>query len=232
MRLLFILCLLVAPLAAAPWHFASGSTRTGLLELYTSEGCSSCPPAESAVAELRTAPGLWRDFVPVAFHVAYWDRLGWRDGFATRLFTDRQYAYAAQWRSESVYTPEFVFNGAEWRRGTSVPAASGSAGVLTVDCAADGTLRVQFAPPGDYEVHVARLGGGIASVVRAGENAGRTLHHEFVALQLLDAPLANGAAVLQLPLAATPGVARTALAVWVTRRGELAPLQATGGWLD
>jgi len=233
MRLIGLLCLLVLPLAAAPWHFASGTTRTTVLELYSSEGCSSCPPAESWLAGLREAPGLWRDFVPVSFHVAYWDRLGWRDRFASQQFTARQYAYADQWRSNSVYTPGFVLNGAEWRQSSSPPARSAeTASPLVVEYADDGQCRVRFAAAGDFEISAALLGGGIVSSVGAGENAGRTLHHEFVALRLESAPLVNGAATLNLPAAAVTGVSRRALAVWVTRRGELTPLQATGGWLD
>lgn len=233
MRLIGLLCLLVLPAAAAPWHFASSDTRTAVLELYSSEGCSSCPPAESWLADLREAPGLWRDFVPVAFHVAYWDRLGWRDRFASRQFTARQYAYADAWRSKSVYTPGFVLNGAEWRRGSAPPGRSTAAAeTLTVDYAADGQCRVQFAAPGDYEISAALLGGGIVSPVAAGENAGRTLRHEFVALRLENARLVDGVATLQLPVTPVKGVARQALAVWVTRRGDLTPLQATGGWLE
>src|SRR6267154_5087398 len=116
MRLMFLLVLLAAPLAAAPRHFTSGEGRTHLLELYTSEGCSSCPPAEAWLGDLRDAPGLWRDFVPVAFHVVYWDQLGWRDRFASKEYTARQYAYSAAWGSDTVYTPGFVLDGAEWRR--------------------------------------------------------------------------------------------------------------------
>ena len=68
---------LVSP--AAPVTFASTARQTSLLELYTSEGCSSCPPAEAWLSGLKDNPGLWRDFVPVAFHVDYWNYLGWRD---------------------------------------------------------------------------------------------------------------------------------------------------------
>ena len=235
MRLLCLLCLVVVPLTAAARHFASGSTRTSVLELYSSEGCSSCPPAESGMAGLREEPGLWRDFVPVVFHVAYWDRLGWRDRFASQPFTARQYAYAGQWRSDSVYTPGFVLNGAEWRSGSGWRApgpTTDSAGVLTIDYTDDGQCRVQFAAAGDYEVFAAVLGGGIVSSVTAGENAGRTLQHEFVALRLEKARLVEGTATVNLPVPAMAGVPRHALAVWVTRRGDLAPLQATGGWLD
>jgi hypothetical protein len=92
MRLILLCILLGGPLAAASRHLESGTTQTALLELYSSEGCSSCPPAEAWMASLRDAPGLWRDFVPVVFHVAYWDRLGWRDRFASEQFTQRQYA--------------------------------------------------------------------------------------------------------------------------------------------
>ena len=228
-----ILCFLVSvlPLVAAPRQFNSGEHRTHLLELFSSEGCSSCPPAEAWLGGLRTAPGLWRDFVPVAFHVAYWDRLGWRDRFATREFTARQYAYAAAWGGDSVYTPGFVLDGTEWRRSGEGPGPSSEkAGVLSVEYSAEGSCRVKFA--GEGEVHAAILGGGIVSPVRAGENAGRTLNHEFVALALVQAPLEKGCAEIKLPVPAIPGVNRHALAVWITPRGGLTPVQATGGWLD
>ncbi|WP_157693691.1 DUF1223 domain-containing protein [Opitutus sp. GAS368] len=232
MRLLLLPVLLAAPLAAAPLHFTSGEGRTHLLELYTSEGCSSCPPAEEWLGSLRDAPGLWRDFVPVAFHVVYWDHLGWRDRFASKEFTARQYAYSAAWGSDTVYTPGFVLDGAEWRRSTPPSASAGKTGLLAVEYADDGACRVTFAAAGDYEVHVALLGGGIVSGVKAGENEGRTLHHEFVALALTVAPLRDGAAELKLPRKAEPGVTRQALAVWITRRGDPTSLQATGGWVD
>jgi hypothetical protein len=233
MRLISVLCLAVVPMAAASRHFESGDRRVRVLELYTSEGCSSCPPAEAWIAGLRDAPGLWRDFVPVVFHVAYWDRLGWRDRFASPQFTARQYAYADHGRSQGVYTPGFVLDGAEWRPQTRPPAASGeSASPLTVEYTDDGQCRVQFAATGDYEVSGALLGGGIVSAIGAGENTGRTLHHEFVALRVESAPLVNGTAVLALPLAARSEATRQGLAVWVTRRGDQAPLQATGGWVD
>ena len=235
MRFPLLLCLLAGPLSAAPRHFTSGEGRTHLLELYTSEGCSSCPPAEAWLSGLRDAPGLWRDFVPVAFHVVYWDRLGWPDRFASKDFTARQYAYARQWGGDSVYTPGFVLDGVEWRKsgGQHPPAAAvQKTGRLALEYADDGTCRVSFDAVGDYVVQVALLGGGIVSVVRGGENKGRTLHHEFVALALKTARLEAGVAEVMLPVASRESKARTALAVWVTRRGELTPVQATGGWLD
>src|SRR5580698_1073863 len=96
-------------------RFQSPPTQTALLELYTSEGCSSCPPAEDWLNRLKSSPGLWTDFVPLAFHVDYWDRLGWSDPWASTSFSDRQRSYTKLWRGHSLYTPGFVLNGKEWR---------------------------------------------------------------------------------------------------------------------
>ena len=235
---LAVVTMATAARSAEPVRFTSGPARVSLVELYTSEGCSSCPPAERWLGQLRDAPGLWRDFVPVAFHVDYWNRLGWPDRFSTRDFTQREYAYAAAWGSESVYTPCFVRDGAEWRAREVPRAAAGApaAGTLTVDY--DGaTLRAEFVPAAGakpananaYELHAAILGAGIVSKVTSGENRGETLRHEFIALAL-----AHGAPDRDLALAvpAVAGVPRHALAVWVTRRGNLTPVQATGGWLE
>src|SRR5882762_404748 len=132
---------------AGEQHFSSGPARCSLIELYTSEGCSSCPPAERWLDALREDTGLWRDFVPVEFHVNYWDRLGWPDRFATHEFTQREYAYASAWGSGSVYTPCFVRDGAEWHNRTRPAAAPGpDAGVLTVVIAPTGAIRAEFVP--------------------------------------------------------------------------------------
>ncbi|HTQ30144.1 MAG TPA: DUF1223 domain-containing protein [Opitutaceae bacterium] len=225
---------------AEPLRFASGPHQTALIELYTSEGCSSCPPAERWFAGLRDDPGLWHDFVPVAFHVNYWDNLGWTDRFASGQFTERQYALAAAWGNGSVYTPCFVHNGAEWHPSDRTPAEDKTTGVLAVTFdPASGACRVEFSPPektsADYDAHVALLGGGLVSEVTAGENEGETLRHEFVALTLTDAPMktdgASAIAEMKLPESKTGGADRRAVAVWVTRHGEIAPLQATGGWV-
>ena len=221
-------------------RFASGARQTALVELYTSEGCSSCPPAERWLAELRDEPGLWHDFVPVAFHVNYWDNLGWPDRFASRQFTQRQYALADSWGGGSVYTPCFVRDGAEWHPSSAPVTSDKIAGLLAVNYdPASGHCSVKFLrpekSPGSYEVHAALLGGGLSSNVTAGENEGETLPHEFVVLVLVDAPMQSdgvaATAELTLPQPETKNTARRALAAWVTRRGELAPLQATGGWV-
>lgn len=216
--------------------FESARTRTHLLELFTSEGCSSCPPAEAWLSKLKDEPGLWRDFVPVAFHVTYWDHLGWRDSFASKLWTARQHAYAARWKASSVYTPGFVLNGREWRE-RGVPAgAKEDAGVLKV-IAEDDLVKASFAATAPNarrrELHVARLGFDLTTNVKAGENSGRKLLHDFVVLSIATVPLNSDGTELRLPasVAKTLAGSREAIAAWVTEAGDLAPLQAVGGWL-
>src|ERR1700730_751970 len=112
--ILLVILWVAAKAQATDSVFESGPERTHLLELFTSEGCSSCPPAEAWMSKLKAEPRLWKDFVPIAFHVDYWDRLGWRDPFASKEWTARQYQYSTTWKSESVYTPGFVLDGREW----------------------------------------------------------------------------------------------------------------------
>jgi hypothetical protein len=236
----------LARLDAGPAEFSSGPSRVALIELYTSEGCSSCPPADQWLGKLRTEASLWKEFVPVEFHVNYWDQLGWKDRLSTPAFTAREYAYAASWGVQSVYTPCFVRNGVEWKPSWGIvggPAAP--MGLLSVEVGTDGTCRVEFrpgpaaraSPDGLYEVHVALLGGGLSSKVTAGENSGETLRHEFVVLGIADKVLARDAGVaayratVALPYPIAPAEVRRALAAWVSPHGEMEPIQATGGWL-
>ena len=244
---LFALWLLLALTAPAQtniiFRFASGPEPTALLELYTSEGCSSCPPAEAWLTGLQASPRLWRDFVPVAFHVDYWNYLGWNDAWSDAEFSERQRAYAQLWRSENIYTPEWVRAGTEWHNGLARktgPRAGGvPAGILTACSADTNRWQVFFAPEkmpaARYELHAALLAGGIVSEVTAGENRGRRLAHDFVAVNLVqlgmtaDAAGAHGKFILDTPRYRAGKT--LALAVWITRAGQLAPVQAAGGWL-
>src|SRR5437867_10546167 len=126
-----------------PVTFESGDSQTTLIELFTSEGCSSCPAADAWISQLKESPDLWKKIVPVAFHVDYWNNLGWRDRFAKPEFTARQRRYVATWRGDFVYTPGFVANGREWRdlHGLSRPACARPA--------KDRTLRGPFANAAD-----------------------------------------------------------------------------------
>jgi hypothetical protein len=221
--------------------FESGETQNSLIELFTSEGCSSCPPAEKWLSALKSSSDLWKKAVPVAFHVDYWDRLGWRDRFAKPEFTSRQQRYAATWGGDSVYTPGFVVNGKEWRGwfgGSGMPASSTRVGVLRVLLGAGGKLTATFVPettqPHALELNVALLGNDLESDVKRGENSGRKLRHDFVVLQLAKSEMTNQGHLWTgtVLLSSNAGTDRaTAFAAWVQSGETAPPIQATGGWL-
>jgi hypothetical protein len=222
--------------------FESGETQNSLIELFTSEGCSSCPPAEKWLSALKSSQDLWKKTVPVVFHVDYWDHLGWRDRFAKPEFTSRQQRYAAAWGGDSVYTPGFVVNGREWRdwfSGNALPASSKKVGRLRVTLSDDGkvgaTFVVESTQPRALALNVALLGNDLESDVKRGENSGRKLHHDFVVLQLAKSNMVASAGSwsgsLSLPKEGGDDKP-SALAAWVAV-GEIdPPIQATGGWLQ
>ena len=226
-----------ASLRAEPLSIESGPQKTHLLELFTSEGCSSCPPAEAWMNKLKDNAGLWRDFVPVAFHVDYWDRLGWRDPLASRAWTARQYEYSERWNSGSVYTPGFVLDGGEWQRSGLPSAGNESPGTLKLSVSDGEKIIASFRPATSeskpLELHVARLGFGMTINVKAGENSGRKLQHDFVVLAMESTRMTDGEAELTSPAILRPQDAnsRSAIAAWVTEPGKLEPIQAVGGWL-
>jgi hypothetical protein len=215
-------------------RFESGPSQVSLLELYTSEGCSSCPPAEAWLSTLSQKPELWKAVVPVAFHVDYWDNLGWKDGFSSREFTQRQRRYAASWGAGSVYTPGFVLNGAEWQAwGRTVPGNENIETGRLVVLAAGSQIKITFSPSrsgGPYSAEIVPLKMNATSRVAAGENQGRTLSHQFIAMNLVRADLSQSGENFAADISCSTEKA-DALAVWVTRAGSLIPIQAAGGSL-
>jgi hypothetical protein len=231
-RLTFIIWLSVAFIARGEEvSFESGPQRVHLIELFTSQGCSSCPPAEAWLSKLKGEPRLWKDFVPIAFHVDYWDRLGWRDPFASREWTARQYQYSTNWKSESVYTPGFVLDGREWL-GRSVPPPENTEkpGMLKLSIN-DRKVAVEFiANDGrtkDVDLHVATVGFDLKTKVSAGENSGRNLDQDFVVLSLTNQKMLGG----KTEVALTADSRARAIAAWVTAPNQIEPIQAVGGWL-
>lgn len=216
-------------------------TQTKLLELYTSEGCSSCPPADRWLSGFKDDARLWQQVVPVAFHVDYWDYIGWPDRFATAAYGERQHSYATVAGLRTVYTPGVLLAGKEWRRWVIDDADAFTAGppvgelAVSVDANA---LTARFAPvtpAASWELHVAVLGFELSTEVDAGENSGRHLQHDFVVLGYQRLPLTaiNGIATVNGTLPTVRAAApRQALAVWVSRRNDPRPLQAVGGWLS
>ena len=172
---------------------SSGETITPLVELYTSEGCSSCPPADRLLSRLGNAEVESFNLVPLAFHVDYWNWLGWPDPFSQPKFTDRQRKIGAINRQRSIYTPEMVVAGQEARGGDRIyslidrynrtPSAvsvtlsleTRSPTWLQADLEIDNMSEVAGA-----EVFVAVFENNITREIGAGENAGKTLVYDFV----------------------------------------------------
>lgn len=231
-----LLSFLALSATAEPLVLRSGPGRVSLLELFTSEGCSSCPSADAWLAGLAGRPGLFTAFVPVGFHVTYWDRLGWPDPWGAEAYTERQRRHSERWGSWRVYTPGFVFAGAEGRP-AELPRKPGAPGG-TLEARLDGRrLSVTFVPapkaPRAVKAFCAPLGVGLESRVRSGENRGRRLLHSFTALGLAEAPLvcSGGSCTAEIavprPAAKAP---RAALAVWVEDEAGN-PLQSAGGFI-
>jgi len=235
------LCFGVSALPGWAKTFQSQPKQTALIELFSSEGCSSCPPADAWMNGLKDSPGLWKDFVPAAFHVDYWDYLGWKDPYGSRQFSNRQRDYASRWRRPSVYTPGVIVNGKEWSkwyRGESYPGAlAQNAGVVVAETSA-GEQTVIFKPVsenlGALTAHSAVLGFGLVSKVRSGENRGKTLKHDFVVMQYDQKPMifekGQYRAKFNLKAEPRPGEDQ-ALIAWVTQSKNPIPIQSTGGYL-
>ena len=226
--------LVTASAAAGNLTLNSGTKQVTLLELYTSQGCSSCPPAERWFNEYMDDEDLWTRVIPMAFHVDYWDYIGWKDIYATPAYGERQRDYARAGRARTVYTPGLFTNGREWRGWTlrlDPRASDRESGNLAVEIA-DGQLRAEFpAAKAPLDLHVALLGAGLETPVERGENRNRTLRQEFVVLAHATHASQNGYWDVPVPQSVHSGVSRYGIAVWVSAAGNPAPLQATGGWL-
>ena len=171
-----------------------------LVELFTSEGCSSCPPADALLTRLlREQPIADVEIVPLSLHVDYWDHQGWRDPFASKALTSRQEAYSKIFGADRLYTPQMVVDGRDELNGSDeagvrrlVQAAAARPHLpLRVDARARGSsVRLSIdlpAAPADAEpidVLVALAEDDLSSVVRRGENGGRTLSHVAVVRKL------------------------------------------------
>jgi hypothetical protein len=204
--------------------FAADASHPVVIELFQSQGCSSCPPANAALSRYADRA----DWLALTFAVTYWDRLGWKDTFATPQYTERQYAYA---RLGGTYTPEVVVNGRAAGVGTDISEVEGLA--LKAERSAGPEVRIEgdavaigagAAPSGGADVWLALYDPRTLEVViPRGENAGRTLGHRNVVKRLVRLGGWSGAAT-RLPLPPSDGLAR---AVLVQTRG-VGPILAAG----
>lgn len=181
--------------ATSPAH------TVALIELYTSEGCDSCPPADRWLSSLGARGYAPSRVVPIALHVDYWDYIGWKDPYAKRQFSTRQRRLAEMRRATTVYTPQVIVQGQDFRRWSSAaeleaalkkieaqPARAniGLTRVGSVPGALEVDLSVAVARPADranVAVYLASFENKLVSAVRAGENRGKTLAHDYVVFE-------------------------------------------------
>lgn len=181
---------------------SSPQHRVVMLELYTSEGCSSCPPADQFLSKLKAMGVNDKQIIPLAFHVTYWDYIGWKDRFANKQFDDRQRRLASKNKQKTIYTPQFVFSGDDYREYASfsedvnalVSQEAAVNLVLTGQVLTDGvhadklhlTLKSDISKSkiNDVELYFVVTENNLSSDVSHGENQGETLHHDYVVRQI------------------------------------------------
>jgi hypothetical protein len=171
----------LAGLGLVPASAATAPQQRSVVELFTSEGCSSCPPADALAGRLTANPAL----VVLSFHVNYWDDLGWKDSFSSQVSTDRQYAYARSLGQRTVFTPQLILNGthslvgsqeADVRRALAAVSATNTPVRAEMTKQPDGGFEVVLAGPAVVaDVWEVRYVRHAVTRVRAGENGGRSL---------------------------------------------------------
>jgi len=184
-----------AQMATEPAPAVSGDRQPVLVELFTSEGCSSCPPADKNLAFLeKQQPVTKAEIITLAFHVDYWDRLGWKDRFSSPLYSRRQEIYSQALKLDSNYTPQMIVDGqAEFVGSDSGKASkeilkaaeSRKAAVEVITDADQLNVKIANAPKhDDATVFAAIAEDDVSTRVERGENSGRTLEHVSVVREL------------------------------------------------
>lgn len=219
------------------FQFSSKGKSPVFIELFTSQGCSSCPPAEKYINSYINNNELWTKYIPVVFHVDYWDYIGWKDVFAQPQFSMRQRRYAKLRHVRTVYTPAFVVNGTAWRRGffNSTPQARHlNAGELNITLK-NNTVVANFKPAqkttGQLILNIALLGNGMQVDITAGENDGLHALHNFVVLGYAQSKPDTEHWQMSLPKINNKPNSKLALVAWLNHPDDPSPVQAVGGWL-
>jgi hypothetical protein len=223
----------------------SPKTQVQLIELYTSEGCSSCPSADKFIqTHANNNPDdLWKKFIPLAFHVDYWSYLGWSDRFTLPNNPERHKLHRDQGTANSIYTPEFVINGQEWTNFYSsdktLPNSEQPVGHLRAEISDNGHIDIKFdaLETGTFKtthhkyLNIAILGMDLSSQVDAGENKGKRLTHDFVVLNKQQVRSENHHWQAQLPDLTNFETSNLAIAIWIEENKSLRPIQAVGDFL-
>ena len=182
-----------------------------VVELFTSQGCSSCPPADAFLHDLAKRD----DVIALALHVDYWDYIGWKDIFAKPEYTARQHAYAQAANATTVYTPQMVINGKDHVVGSRpmqvmdiVQAHRANGSPVDVSLTRNGDtvqINARGNAPGDYVVQLVRYTPQQAVAIRRGENAGRDLNYAHIVNAWDVIADWNGAAPLRMSASVTGG---------------------------
>lgn len=189
----------------------SAAHGTPVVELYTSEGCNSCPPADRWLSALSAR----HEVVALAFHVDYWDRLGWTDRFASPAFTQRQAQQQAVNGARYSYTPQVVINGADrkdWSGVSSIGAAARPNASVQISLGRSGervSAKVQASSSARLSAYWAVTESGHSTAVKGGENSGVMLKHDHVVRELQPVPEWAAAAGVPTTLQFQPRIAAT-----------------------
>lgn len=235
------------PAAAAQCSAKSGERTAVLVELYTSEGCDSCPPADKWLSSLQSKGFTPDKVVPLSLHVDYWDYIGWKDPYAKRVFATRQRRMAELKRAKMIYTPQVVLQGQEFRHwdsrefGSTVEKLHGQPARARISLAVnamsktsvDVTIGAEVLGQQDRKdaaVYLAAFENKLSSQVSAGENRGRTLPHDYVVREWIG-PIEFGTASRVeekrvLPLLPNANVQHSGVAAFVQNRSTGDVLQA------
>ncbi|MGE8162075.1 DUF1223 domain-containing protein [Paraburkholderia sp. NPDC080076] len=205
----------LATAAGAICSAHSPAHRVALVELYSSEGCNSCPPADNWLSQWKNS-GAAQSIVPLALHVDYWNSLGWTDRFSQHRFTERQQTLTDLAGGHTIYTPEIFVSGRELRSWSQRDSFQSRVGKVVAEPAqANVALELKGQAPGAFNVaaqftskaadtagqldaYLAVYENSLSSQVGAGENSGATLHHERVVRQWIGpVPLVAGSAQIR-----------------------------------
>ena len=219
-------------MSICPAGAAETSAGFALIELFASEGCSSCPPADDLLRDLVSqSQKNHKKVFALSFQVDYWNQLGWKDPFSSNQFTQRQYQYANVLATSSVYTPQMIINGqdafvgSDGRRAQEgidkylkVPAYSTL--TLQVEKIDTNHLKIKYEAnpiPEDSVIHFAFVEGGLESQVTAGENGGRTLKHENIVREFKTMDLKQASGEVELILSSEYNFRKSSIIVYIQR---------------
>ena len=239
--------ILLLPVSTQAQTLISPNYQTAMLELYTSQGCSSCPPAERWISGFTDDAKFWKEIIPINFRVDYWDYLGWEDHYSDPAFSSRQRRYQQLGHSRTVATPGFIINGKGWHGwfyNKPLRAENlNNAGVITIklDRLDDQYhANLTFDKPSSINeplvANFAIMGFGLEDKITRGENRGKTFIQDFVVLthskEILRSDDEQHTATSYLPDVSKHQAKQLAVVAWISKAADPSPIQAVGDWLE